>query len=66
VLSQPKELGDNNKLYLRKAGAMIRGQYPYLTTDATGHYTAVVFATTRDVAKSRVWVTFGSKARFFR
>lgn len=66
VIAKPIPLGDDNRLYLRKAGGMICGRYPYLTTDAEGYHSAVVFASTRDMAKAKVWVTFGPKARFFR
>lgn len=67
ILSLPKPLDSDNKLYLRKAGKPIKGKAAYLCTDAAGHHTAVVFGATRETAKAEVWKAFrSSTAKFWR
>lgn len=66
VLAFPKPLDNNNKVYLRKSGKPIKGRSPYLATDAAGHYTAVVFGSDRQIAKSEVYKVFGSTVKFWK
>lgn len=45
---------EDERLYLRKTGDKIRGQYVYLYTDAEGKKSGVVRGSDRDIAKIEV------------
>ena len=58
---------DNDEpLYLRKAGDKVGGAYPYMAFDASETRMVVVRATSRDMAKYKVWQILGAYARFWR
>lgn len=57
---------ENTKLYLRKAGDKVNGLFPYMCFDAIGNRTVVVFASSRDMARTVVWKKFGLTAKFWR
>jgi hypothetical protein len=53
-------------LYLRKAGDKVAGAFPYMAFDAKNERTIVVRATSRDMAKYKVWQALGGFVRFWR
>lgn len=60
------QVAPEDSLYLRRVGAPIRGQYPYLYTDAQGKTTGVVFVTDRTIAKAKVWFSTNRDRKFYR
>lgn len=50
--------------YLRRAGREIGGERAYLCSSHCKKYSTVVFATSRDMAKAKVWAQIGA-VKFF-